>query len=267
MQSYIRADQQIHILSQLIAKVNRSCLPALQDDSHTNLYFDPIEQMLYGRWFELHGERVISAIALPELRFDLIKPDRSRVVEISLSGKDLQDIEKEIEDAFSRLGGPGEGLLDPMHYEIPTYECSLVDQMALNSEGLREWVTYRTLANYACLDLMGMTQAASEIRIWPHHFDTGIYVEPNERMGIGFGLAMQDGMVDTPYFYLSAYPKTSDLNYEKAPVSAYWTWHTTDAWKGCVLPLSNITDESLEIGSGKVHEYLAVNTNWILTQA
>ena len=48
MQEYINTDRQLHWLSQVITKVNRSFVPAEKDDSHTNLYFDVIQKGIYG---------------------------------------------------------------------------------------------------------------------------------------------------------------------------------------------------------------------------
>ena len=56
-------------------------------------------------------------------------------------------------------------------------------------------------------------QTNVEARIWPHHFDTGIYAMPNEDIGLGFGLAMNDGLVGEPYFYLAAYKSEGAIDF------------------------------------------------------
>ncbi|MFT5886141.1 MAG: hypothetical protein ACI9IP_002605 [Arcticibacterium sp.] len=42
MTGYTQTDQQLHWLSQIIAKANRTYVPAEEDDSHTNLYFNAL---------------------------------------------------------------------------------------------------------------------------------------------------------------------------------------------------------------------------------
>ena len=46
-------------------------------------------------------------------------------------------------------------------------------------------------ANRSSNQLLGYAQADSEVRIWPEHFDTGVYFEYNGTIGIGFGLVLQ----------------------------------------------------------------------------
>ena len=46
MHAYIKTDQLLHRLSQLIAKMNRQFVAKKEDDSHTNFYFDPLQGAL-----------------------------------------------------------------------------------------------------------------------------------------------------------------------------------------------------------------------------
>ena len=47
----------------------------------------------------------------------------------------------------------------------------------------------------------------SEVRIWPHHFDTGClgYFDTKKNVSVGLGLAIPDKNVDDWYFYASGY--------------------------------------------------------------
>ena len=64
MQRYPKVDQQIHLLSQLIAKANRTFVPKSEDDSHTNLFFDPLGNRITGRWVKAGKNKVIFALNL-----------------------------------------------------------------------------------------------------------------------------------------------------------------------------------------------------------
>lgn len=48
--NYNKTDHQVHLLSQIIAKFNRTYVAEKEDDSHTNLDFDPLGHRLYGRF-------------------------------------------------------------------------------------------------------------------------------------------------------------------------------------------------------------------------
>ncbi|MCF7902103.1 MAG: hypothetical protein K9M19_01625, partial [Candidatus Marinimicrobia bacterium] len=69
MQDYTRTDEQIHYISQLIAKVNRSFLEPQDDDSHTNLFFDPLSRRVYGRWVTTPAGPLIFALELDNFQF------------------------------------------------------------------------------------------------------------------------------------------------------------------------------------------------------
>jgi hypothetical protein len=77
-------------------------------------------------------------------------------------------------------------------------------------------------------------------RIWPHHFDTGIYVETHNKMGIVFGLAMSDTMVGEPYFYMSGYPASGKIEYKNLSDFSNGRWEIGKNWQGAVLPLSEL---------------------------
>lgn len=50
MDHYNSIDQRIHLLSQIIAKINRKYVMPKPDDSHTNMVIDHWNKHLYGRW-------------------------------------------------------------------------------------------------------------------------------------------------------------------------------------------------------------------------
>ena len=240
MQEYNETDQRIHLLSQVVTKVNRTYVPEEKDDSHTNLYFDPIEQRVMGRWFSPVNTRFIFALNLVHFQFELLDNKQNTVRTFSISEKTVQELEAEIEVEFQHLGFDTTGLTKKLHYDITPYEFAHSKMKSPDQKNLIEWTSYRSMANTACNDLLGLSQKKGEIRIWPHHFDTGIHIEPSVRMGIGFGLAMKDNMVGSPYFYFSGYPKAGEINYEDAPTSDHWVWYINKYWKGCTLSLNTL---------------------------
>ncbi len=105
----------------------------------------------------------------------------------------------------------------------------------------------RKNANQACYDLLGYLQCESEVRIWPHHFDTGIYTPINDQLGIGFGLAMRDEMVGAPYLYFSAYGLNDHtLDYAEFEPLTNGHWINQD-WKGAVLPFDYFQEEQIQL--------------------
>ena len=74
-----------------------------------------------------------------------------------------------------------------------------------------------------------------------HHFDTDIYIEPSAKIGIGFGLAMEDSLVGAPYFYFSGYGLNGyTIDYTNFQVLEIGKWIVKENWKGAVLPLQEL---------------------------
>jgi len=102
------------------------------------------------------------------------------------------------------------------------------------------------MANQAMSALNQLSGITSEINIWPHHFDTGVYYSITEANGesiqaIGGGLAIADSMIDEPYFYLYGWAKEGTIDYSSAPSNTSGQW-LTEGWQGAVLRASDISN-------------------------
>lgn len=255
MPDYNKTDQQIHLLSQILAKFNRTYVPEKEDDSHTNLDFDPIGHRMYGRWAYTGHGRVIPAFNLWAYQFEFLDDDRTIIGEFPAVGVTADHLEEEIEQFLRKSGLKKEGFRDKLHFEIPEYTFA---DSALEKPSDTErvnWETIRSMANEACRLLLGYLQEEGEIRIWPHHFDTGVYVEPNKKTGLGFGLAMKDSMVGDAYFYYSMYRLDSaDSEYSNVPALDAGRWIITEKWKGAVLPKTDFEKDGKKAVKGFIKQ-------------
>lgn len=260
MQEYKHIDQILHQLSQLIAKVNKAYLPHQDDDSHTNLYFDSIANRITGRWFAGKGGKCLLVFDLKDWEYQILDESLGIIERISQAGKTVQKTQEELSGVLKDLGFSVGGLIDPLHFEIPKY-AFLEEQLSKPGEkSLADWMKIRSQANEACFKFLGYIQKSAEIRIWPHHFDTGVYVEVNPEVGIGFGLAMADGMIDTPYFYLSGYPlKEKSWDWNNRIHLESGEWMVSENWKGAVLPVSEV-----KIEDQAIREFIKGSLSWYL---
>lgn len=255
MPDYNKTDQQVHLLSQIIAKFNRTYVAEKEDDSHTNLDFDPLGHRLYGRWADTGQGRIIPAFNLEAFQFEFMDDDRNVAEVFPAAGVTADKLEETIEQFLPSKGLKKEGFRDKLHFEIPEY--SFADSaLKKPSETEREnWENVRSMANEACTLLLGYLQEEGEIRIWPHHFDTGVYAEPNRKTGLGFGLAMKDSMVGDAYFYYSMYrPDGADSEYSNVPALEAGRWIITEKWKGAVLPMSDFEKDGLLTVKGFIRQ-------------
>ncbi len=264
MKSYNTIDKRIHQLCQIIAKINRTLVPEVNDDSHTNLSYEPIENRIYGRWFKLNTADYIFTLELTSFTFALLNSKKEVLYSYSVEGMKSKEIEESILSSFDSLGFKSNGLMNDLHFEIPNYDFKDISWQRFSNQEILLWSKTRELANQTCKLLLGLAQFDCEVRIWPHHFDTGIYFKVKDNLGIGFGLAMKDEMVKDSYFYMSAYPENYSISYDNLPQSNEWNWKLTDSWKGAILPLVQLENKSEQEQKDCIKKYLLANYHWIV---
>ncbi|MCF8222691.1 MAG: hypothetical protein K9J25_06045 [Bacteroidales bacterium] len=264
IKEYNNTDRVMHTVSQYLARIGKSFLDQKDDDSHTNLAFDSIGNRVTGRWIQSEQKRYLPAVELSPLAFVWLDEYLNRAYEILLAGRNKTSIEEDLKNSLLKIGLDPNELIEKMHYEIPVYPETEDIIRELTPAGAHVWSQYRKLANTASFELMNFLQGESEIRVWPHHFDTGIYVNTFTGMGIGFGLAMEDQIGGEPYFYVSAYPDEGVIDYSKLPVMDHGKWIVADFWKGAVLTLSSLDFSSYEKQNIALKQFIKDTTGWFL---
>ena len=266
MKEYTKVDQHLHLLCQVIGKANRTYVQEKTDESHTNLYLDPWGNKILGRWIQTGSGIVIVALDLSTLQFEVLDSSRKQILTVSSIGKTMDEIEREFETLLPNAGLDPKGFRAAMPHEIPVYSFSKNPIEAIEAQALDHWKSLRKLANQSCYQFLGYAQAESEVRIWPEHFDTGIYFEYAGNIGIGFGLAMEDNMVGEPYFYMAGYPLSEALVYENLPESPTWKWKLGEYWKGVILPVSVLEKASSSQTEKILSTYIMQNFDWYVKQ-
>ena len=264
MKNYNQADQVLHFLSQVIAKTNRHYVPAKADDSHSNLYFDVLGNRIVGRWIETLAGKMILTLNLSTLAFEWYDDKQNLVQSVKSTGIKLEHVESEITEQLTNFGLDPGGFREGLHYTIPDYPVSNMEVLPLGDAQISAWKHFRKLANQACSLLLGYLQIEGEIRIWPNHFDTGIYVSRNG-MGLGFGLATQDEMFAKPYFYMTGYSEKGTLQFDKLPNLGVGTWETGEKWQGAVLLLPVLKRLSDEQQESAIKNYIMKAADWYMS--
>lgn len=130
-----------------------------------------------------------------------------------------------------------------------------------------DWRYYRKLANEASALALEKIGVEGEVRVWPHHFDTGMYAVAENGVGIGFGLAMEDSMVGAPYFYIAGHPTNgTSINYDQLPDMKTGRWIIEEHWKGAVLPLSDLDSENEMDANKSLSLFLDDSISWYGTK-
>ena len=130
-----------------------------------------------------------------------------------------------------------------LHYELPFSWNNQYTFELTNKEALYEIVRLRILANISIEHFLNSESLTSDIRVWPHHFDTGAFVVLDDGYGksIGLGMAIPDSVVNDHYFYISGYHGHDRINTSGFKKLSKGEWKN-DGFKSAVLPASAITE-------------------------
>lgn len=263
MKKYNNIDQRIHLLCQIIAKANRTYVPKKEDDSHTCLSYDRVGNCINGRWIESPNGRILLSLNLLNFNFEWLNDSFQVLNTTGIEGKTISEIEENISEKISELGLIPKGFRDKLHFEIPNYSFAEEKMELLNEDDLKEWKNYRQLANDVCGWVLRNLQQKEEILIWPHHFDTGFYITPNDKLGIGFGFAMEDEMAKAPYFYISGYTLNGKIDYSNVPKLENGRWEISD-FKGAVLPITELRNLDSDAKKDVLNKFLQTTLSWYL---
>lgn len=259
MNNYTQTDKRIHYLSQILAKAGRTFVEKEEDDSHTNIGFVPGKNWLETHWMDSPKEKIKLILRVTDFCMLWLDEKEEAFQTISTVLKTQEEVENQLMNGIKEAGLDPEGFSESLHFEIPDYTFIGKAFQMINRHNLDEWMQWRTLANEVCEKVLGILDVEGSIRIWPHHFDTGIYVQATDELGIGFGLAMKDEMAGAPYFYMSGYPKEGKLVYEVLPDLGLGRWEITEGFKGAILPIT----EFEEIRKA-LDDYLEKSIHWFL---
>lgn len=233
-------NNQIHFISQYLATAGKSFLEHRPDDSHTNVGFN-VKTKSFETW-ELNAKQLKLLFDLPNFELKW-----STGPSLTLDGKTHAEVVEWLKTSSQQVGQNKTYSFD-LHYELPfEWNEGFVFQLD-DSKELNRLIALRILANTALTAFLSTEKVQSDIRVWPHHFDTGGFVvlEDGSGKSIGLGMAIPDSLVNDHYFYISGYRghKSLDTNTFKNLSLGEWK---NEGFKGAVLPASSIgTEEAVQ---------------------
>ncbi len=234
--------QQYHA-AQFLAMAGHHLVPQRADDSNTSMEYLPEKELLAGQEIK-DGKRL--ALRLHDLTLGILQNNILLPHSIELIGLTRSDAFNKLIYLLNSVDIDTNILSINLHYDIPDHE--LIHEATfkhIEARNIEEQSRYRHNARFILKQLKADYPRAEEIRIWPHHFDTGSFIpvamddqgEVTRSMGIGW--AIPDGMVNEPYFYLSIWSK-DPLEFPKnMPSLPSGSW-MNPVWNGGILRLSEI---------------------------
>lgn len=234
----------LHHAAHTIASTAEAILPPKDDDSHTNLGWDPHLQALLSHSFD---DQCKLGLLYPSFSLGLIVEDEVQT-SLALAGKTRAAVYDWIRTNLSNLGFDTAAIQAMTRYEIPPHPVTTGGTFSSPSEIILEELTVRrNNAHHLFVDIAPEYSYASDVRTWPHHFDTGLYIPirkndaQEDLNSIGLGMAPPDGSVNDMYLYVTHWSKSPVKLPAQLPElngKGYWV---NQNWTGAVLPFSTIT--------------------------
>ena len=231
---------QVHIAAQYLATAGINFLTKKDDDSHTNMDFN-LEKGYLETWpLNDKGYKLAFDYAAFSLRW---LTNDGKEQSFGLNGKTHQEVVQWIASITAILSKKTPYTYQ-LHYDLPYEKITddFIFQKPSQAE-LNELLEGRIIAQNALEGIVKELNLDTDIRIWPHHFDTGAYVvlDATKNISVGFGMAIPDSVVDDFYLYTSGYNNNGGIDTESFEKLALGTWKNED-FKGAVTPMKDMNE-------------------------
>ena len=227
--------QELHQAAQYLAAAGISFIEKKPDDSHTNVGWNIVDNSMVTHVF---GNQNQLSINLSTVKIEWLN-NGSVSNEVPLNSKSHGEIIQWIADQ-AKANNIGKSFTYLFHYALPYQEIKNDFRFSLNAKSLMLIAKELTKAQKAFEQFLEGQKLASPIRIWPHHFDLGIYTKlKSENTFMGAGLAIPDSLVDDFYFYASGYKNGEAIATKSFEKMTNGDWRKD--WNGATIASCNIT--------------------------
>jgi len=235
--------ESLHKATQYLCCAAKSYLDEKPDDSHTNLEWDGKLSALVGRLLGSHQEYCLS-LNFKSYSLEFLDLGRELVSSMHLEGANHIAIINWLGEEGVRLE-LGDLYLYELHYELPyaDFDNDFVFPGPDYNE-LERLSSLRNIAQNSIEHVLNTFEVDADIRIWPHHFDTGavLALQSETPRSVGLGLAIADSMVEEAYYYVSGWSADNSLILDKMPPLTFGEWKNP-LWNGAVLTSDEATEK------------------------
>lgn len=233
---------ELHHAAQIAVSAAISYVPARADDSHTALTWSTELGALTTEPITTAGGLRI-ALQIADLTLHAVRDGRV-MRSLSLPGHTIEEAHVWLKEVAKEAGLAPERLTARKHYTIPGHVVASGAPFSRRTQGeFSELGRYWSNAAGYLEEVARVTQGASPVRTWPHHFDIATLIEltGEPRRTIGVGQSPGDESYREPYWYVGPYPYPSTD--ALPPIEGGGHWHTT-GWVGAALPAHSYIDGS-----------------------
>ncbi|WP_335964627.1 hypothetical protein [Galbibacter sp. PAP.153] len=227
-----------HHLAQILAAFSNSFLEKREDDSQSALLWNIEKSALQSQ--------IVNNVFYLELNYTdvyLRLYKGSDFKEIDLLGLTQSDIDAWIRETISDYGLEAGKFHYNLGFKLNTKFDTFIALDSTDEKAILQLVEQRNIAQRSLEKIKISSKNTSSIYVWPHHFDTGmlVYPEETEKKGFGLGYAIADGSIsDKPYYYAYIWGD-KNINYDQLPNLTTGNW-VLGNWKGAIIPVNHNYD-------------------------
>lgn len=227
-----KATEQLHHAAQFLAATGHSFLSHQEDDAHTNLAWRQ-GLGLQSRPFYLDQQYTLN------LNYELFQLELQdalgvTVIFVTLDQKTRKEVLEILQAVFSERSNEESGVFESIqHYELPDHPLKHGAPFQQGpEESLDALRLFRDNAQVLISSINQGFEEASEMRIWPHHFDNGsiCVVERNTdnemTKTVGWGFSIPNDTDSEHHFYINHWSKETQEapgTLAELPEGAYWS--------------------------------------------
>jgi hypothetical protein len=247
---------QLHHAAQFATALGISYLRKQPDDSHTNLGWNHGLGALVSREVEGKAGVLALGVRVEDLTLLVIR-DKRAIEEVPLNGATNASATAVIRRVLASERLDPDRFTLARHYDLPMHAVASGSAYDVyNDVAFRELAVWLGNASIELERVACTVTGASDVRLWPHHFDIATLVAVGAGGSTGAGLVLGDSYYDEPYFYVNVHPQPSIAQLTD-PLSGGGTWHTRE-WIGAVLPGSRVVGGAVA-QQAQAREYLDVS--------
>lgn len=234
------ARKQAHNAIQWLARYARCFLPAVPDDSHTGLTWNPFHGSLNTNPIEVRNNQVIFSFDFFTLAIQAKTSLGSILFEIPINGLTNAEVEEKFREILTKFGFPLSLFETELPYSLGRWEMADEDRYEIRQfrKGAVELSRYFSNAQSLIQAVGQKRETPFKIVCWPHHFDLATFIvveendDPEKAKSVGFGLSPGDETYEDPYFYITPWPYPENPTKVELPSPVFW--HTKGFVAGIV---------------------------------
>ncbi len=247
----IDTTESIHRAAQYLAIAGINYLENKENDSHTNMGWDKERNAFITR--NLNGNKLYLGLNLNNFRLEFLRNDLV-LASKPIAGSRHREIMEWLNEVFRDLGFETPFRFN-LHYDLP-YDGDQSDFMYEDpdTDELRHESELRMKAYEILNHVKADFQDSSEIRTWPHHFDTGGVIHLGGEHSIGIGMSAPNMTCDEHHFYVSGWKGDESKEVQDFPKLKNGKWIEGE-WNGGIIKASS-SDEKIISFFKEAFEYL-----------